>query len=124
MTTIAVLGTGKIGEALLSGLLDAGRSPDDLMFTERYPDRAAELEQTYRVRAVDNATAAGKADVLIVAVKPQDIDPLLADLAGLIRPSTSGGEPVRRAAHRALRAPASRRGASRAGDAEHSDAGR
>ncbi|MFZ0121194.1 MAG: pyrroline-5-carboxylate reductase [Pseudonocardiaceae bacterium] len=88
MTTIAVLGTGKIGEALLSGLLDAGRSPDDLMFTERYPDRAAELEQTYRVRAVDAATAAGKADVLIVAVKPQDIDPLLAELAGLIRPNT------------------------------------
>jgi pyrroline-5-carboxylate reductase len=88
MTTIAVLGTGKIGEALLSGLLDAGRSPDDLMFTERYPDRAAELEQTYRVRAVDTATAVGKADVLIVAVKPQDIDPLLAELAGLIRPST------------------------------------
>lgn len=87
MTTIAVLGTGKIGEALLSGLLDAGRSPDDLMFTERYPDRAAELEQTYRVRAVDTATAAGKADVLIVAVKPQDIDPLLAELAGLIRPN-------------------------------------
>ncbi len=88
MTTIAVLGTGKIGEALLSGLLDAGRSPDDLMFTERYPDRATELEQTYRVRAVDTATAAGKADVLIVAVKPQDIDPLLTELAGLIRPST------------------------------------
>jgi pyrroline-5-carboxylate reductase len=88
MTTIAVLGTGKIGEALLSGLLDAGRSPDDLMFTERYPDRAAELEQTYRVRAVDAATAAGKADVLIVAVKPQDIDPLLAEIAGLIRPNT------------------------------------
>ncbi len=87
MTTIAVLGTGKIGEALLSGLLDAGRNPDDLMFTERYPDRAAELEQTYRVRAVDTATAAGKADVLIVAVKPQDIDPLLAELAGLIRPN-------------------------------------
>jgi pyrroline-5-carboxylate reductase len=87
MTTIAVLGTGKIGEALLSGLLDAGRSPDDLMFTERYPDRAAELEQTYRVRAVDTATAAGKADVLVVAVKPQDIEPLLAELAGLIRPN-------------------------------------
>jgi pyrroline-5-carboxylate reductase len=88
MTTIAVLGTGKIGEAVLSGLLDAGRSPDDLMFTERYPDRAAELEHTYRVRAVDTATAAGKAEVLIVAVKPQDIDPLLAELAGLIRPNT------------------------------------
>ena len=88
MTTIAVLGAGKIGEALLSGLLHAGRSPDDLMFTERYPDRAAQLEQTYQVRAVDTATAARKADVLVVAVKPQDIDPLLAQLAELVSPDT------------------------------------
>lgn len=88
MTTIAILGAGKIGEALLSGLLHAGRSPDDLMFTERHPDRAAQLEQTYRVRVVDTATAAGKANVLVVAVKPQDIDPLLAQLAGLLGPDT------------------------------------
>ena len=84
MTAIAVLGAGQIGEALLSGLLSAGRNPDDLMFTERYPDRAAMLEQTYGVRAVDTATAARKADVLVVAVKPQDIDPLLAELAALV----------------------------------------
>ncbi|MPZ64770.1 MAG: pyrroline-5-carboxylate reductase [Pseudonocardiaceae bacterium] len=84
MTTIAVLGAGKIGEALLSGLLAAGRSADDLMLTERYPERAAQLEQTYAVRAVDIATAAREAGVLVVAVKPQDIDPLLAELAGLI----------------------------------------
>jgi pyrroline-5-carboxylate reductase len=51
MTTIAVLGAGKIGEALLSGFLNAGRSPKDLMFTERYPERAAQLERTYQVRA-------------------------------------------------------------------------
>ncbi|HEX2291504.1 MAG TPA: NAD(P)-binding domain-containing protein, partial [Pseudonocardiaceae bacterium] len=88
MTTIAILGAGKIGEALLSGMLRAGRSPDNLMLTERYPERAAQLEETYRVRAVDTATAARKADVLVVAVKPQDIDPLLAELAGLIDPST------------------------------------
>ncbi|MGH3767366.1 MAG: pyrroline-5-carboxylate reductase [Pseudonocardiaceae bacterium] len=88
MTTIAVLGAGKIGEALLSGLLDAGRNTEDLMFTERYPERAAVLEQAYRVPAVDTATAARKADVLVVAVKPQDIDPLLAELAGLISSST------------------------------------
>lgn len=88
MSVIAVLGAGKIGEALLSGLLNAGCSPDDLMFTERYPERVAVLERTYRVRAVDTATAVRKADVLVVAVKPQDIDPLLAELAGLISPST------------------------------------
>lgn len=88
MTTIAVLGAGKIGEALLSGLLHGGRSPEDLMFTERYPDRAAQLEQTYRVAAVDTATAARKADVLVVAVKPQDIDPLLAELAEAVSSAT------------------------------------
>ncbi|MGH3991156.1 MAG: pyrroline-5-carboxylate reductase, partial [Pseudonocardiaceae bacterium] len=88
MTTIAVLGAGKIGEALLSGLLDAGRSPDDLLFTERYPDRAVALEKTYGVRAVDTATAVREASVLVVAVKPQDIDPLLAELAAVIGPAT------------------------------------
>jgi pyrroline-5-carboxylate reductase len=88
MTTIAVLGAGKIGEALLSGLIDAGRSPGELMLTERYPDRAAQLEQTYGVRAVDTAIAAREAEVLVVAVKPQDIEPLLAELAELIKPDT------------------------------------
>jgi len=88
MTTIAVLGAGKIGEALLSGVIDAGRSIDDLMFTERYPDRAAQLQKTYGVRAVDTATAAREADVLVIAVKPQDIDPLLAELTGVIGPGT------------------------------------
>ena len=43
MTRIAVLGAGKIGEALLTGLLAAGRSPADLAFTERHPERAREL---------------------------------------------------------------------------------
>ncbi|MDQ3905396.1 MAG: pyrroline-5-carboxylate reductase [Actinomycetota bacterium] len=88
MTTIAVLGAGKIGEALLSGLLNGGRSPDELMFTERYGDRAAQLEQAYGIRAVDTATAARKADVLVVAVKPQDIEPLLVELAELVSSAT------------------------------------
>jgi pyrroline-5-carboxylate reductase len=88
MTTIAILGAGKIGEAMLSGQLTAGRPPGSLMFTERYPERAAELEQRYGVRAVDVATAAVEADVLIVAVKPQDIEPLLDDLAHTITAGT------------------------------------
>ncbi|AOS61302.1 pyrroline-5-carboxylate reductase [Actinoalloteichus hymeniacidonis] len=84
MTKIAVLGAGKIGEALLSGLLSAGRSAADLLFTERYPQRAVELTETYGVQAADVATAAARSDVLVVAVKPQDIDPLLAELAPVL----------------------------------------
>jgi pyrroline-5-carboxylate reductase len=78
---LAVLGAGKIGEALLSGLLTGGRRPDELMFTERHPERSAELTTRYGVRAVDVATAAKEAGVLVVAVKPQDIEPLLDELA-------------------------------------------
>lgn len=85
---IAVLGAGKIGEALLSGLLSGGRPADDLCFTERYQERAAELTKRYGVRAVDTVTAAREADVLVVAVKPQDIEPLLDELAPVITPDT------------------------------------
>ena len=85
---IAVLGAGKIGEALLSGLLHSGRPVEELMFSERHTDRAAELTSRYGIRAVDVVTAAKDADVIIVAVKPQDIDPLLDELAPAISPPT------------------------------------
>ncbi|SHE49391.1 pyrroline-5-carboxylate reductase [Streptoalloteichus hindustanus] len=88
MTTIAVLGAGKIGEALLSGLLQAGRAPDRLLFTERHPERSAELSRRYGIRGTDVATAAAEADVLVVAVKPQDIEPLLTELAPAVGPGT------------------------------------
>jgi pyrroline-5-carboxylate reductase len=88
MTRIAVLGAGKIGEALLAGLLAAGRSPADLVFTERHPERAAELTGRLGVAAVDVPGAAAHAEIVVVAVKPQDIVPVLTDLAAVIRPGT------------------------------------
>lgn len=35
--TVAILGAGKLGEALLSGLLRAGHEPGDLVVTARRP---------------------------------------------------------------------------------------
>ena len=88
MTTIAILGAGKIGEALLSGLLAAGRPADSIVFTERYPARVEELTSTYGVRGVETDEAVRIADVLVVAVKPQDIEPLLVSIADDFRPGT------------------------------------
>ncbi|WP_285501305.1 pyrroline-5-carboxylate reductase [Actinokineospora sp. NBRC 105648] len=85
---IAVLGAGKIGEALLSGLLHGGRQAEQLLFTERSAERAAQLTATYGIRGVDVPTAAKSADVLVVAVKPQDIEPLLDDLAPAVTADT------------------------------------
>lgn len=88
MTTIAILGAGKIGEALLSGLISAGRSPETLQFSERADDRAAELTARYGVRATTPGAAAAENDVLIVSVKPQDIDALIDQIAPTIAPGT------------------------------------
>ena len=88
MTRIAGLGAGKIGEALLAGLLGAGRAPGELAFTERHPERAAELSERLGVRAVDVAGAAAHAEIVVIAVKPQDIVPVLTELAAAIAPGT------------------------------------
>jgi pyrroline-5-carboxylate reductase len=79
--TIAILGAGKMGEALLSGLLRAGRQPTDLVFTERHADRTKLLEERYGIRGVGTAQAADEADTLLVAVKPQEMGALLEELA-------------------------------------------
>lgn len=83
---IAVLGTGKIGEALLSGMLRGGRKPSDLLVTTRRAERAEELYRRYGVTAVDNATAARTADTLILTVKPQDMAALLEELGPHVTP--------------------------------------
>jgi pyrroline-5-carboxylate reductase len=82
--TVAILGTGKLGEALLSGLLRGGHAPDDLLATTRRPERADELNARYRVSVVSNAEAAKEADVLVLAVKPQDMGTLLAEIGPLL----------------------------------------
>lgn len=88
MTRIAVLGAGKIGEALLAGLLAAGRPAADLVFTERHPERARELTDRHGVAAVEIPAAAEHAEVVVIAVKPQDIGPVLDELAAVLRPGT------------------------------------
>ena len=87
MSRLAVLGAGKIGEALLSGLLRAGRPVEDMTVVVRRAERAKELEERYGVRAVPAAEAAG-ADVLLVTVKPQDIEGLVSELAPHVQRSS------------------------------------
>ncbi|MCX4664596.1 pyrroline-5-carboxylate reductase [Streptomyces sp. SID4919] len=78
---VAVLGTGKIGEALLSGVIRSGWPPADLFITARRPERAEELRVRHGVVPVTNQEAAKQADTLILTVKPQDMGALLDELA-------------------------------------------
>jgi pyrroline-5-carboxylate reductase len=90
MTThgqVAILGAGVMGETLLSGLLRAGRRPEELVITERREERAAELRERYGVDVVTNIEAATKADTLVLVVKPQDMPDLLAEISPAVRSS-------------------------------------
>ena len=78
---IAILGAGKMGEALISGLLRAGRNPADVVVVVRRPARGAELRETYGVAALSAADAAKTAGTLVITVKPQDMSALLDEIA-------------------------------------------
>jgi pyrroline-5-carboxylate reductase len=84
MDTVAILGGGKIGEALLSGLLRGERGAADVVVSEKHPERAAYLADTYGVQVTDVAPAVKLAGTLLIAVKPQDIDTLLREVAEAI----------------------------------------
>ena len=86
MGTVAIFGAGVMGETLLSGLVRAGRSVDDLVITERRPERVAELREKYGVRILDNTEAAETADTLVLVVKPQDMAGLLEEISDHVRP--------------------------------------
>jgi pyrroline-5-carboxylate reductase len=82
---IAILGAGKMGEALASGLLRAGVvTPEEIVAAARRSDRAEQLRNEYGIEVVSAAQAAAKAQTLVIAVKPQDMDALLAEICAVV----------------------------------------
>ena len=85
---VAVLGLGKIGSILLEGLLEAGLPPGNAVATVRHPERAQTLGGKHPVPVgTDNRAALRGADVIIVAVKPQNVRELLEEIRGDVTPS-------------------------------------
>ncbi|MFN8034941.1 MAG: pyrroline-5-carboxylate reductase [Acidimicrobiia bacterium] len=80
MTHLALLGGGRMGEALLGGLLDSGFEAESIAVAEVDAERRRVLEERWKgVRVVPSAAwAVGDADVVVVAVKPGDVPGVLA----------------------------------------------
>jgi pyrroline-5-carboxylate reductase len=86
---IAVLGAGQMGEALISGLLRAGVvAPADIIAAARRSARADQLAEAYCIEVLSAAEAAGRADTLVITVKPQDMGALLAEISPKIAAGT------------------------------------
>ena len=87
--TVAVLGGGVMGEALLSALLAGGWPASDVEVADQSTARLAELTERYGVRTGDsNADAAQRADVVLLAVKPNVVPAVLGQIATAMRGGT------------------------------------
>lgn len=68
----AFLGGGKMAEGIIQAMLRGGTaSAEDIAVAEKVPERAKYLQKTYGV-AIAESSAAAKAPVVFVAVRPQD----------------------------------------------------
>lgn len=75
--SIAVVGVGTMGEAVLAGLVHSGH---EVRAGVRRPERAAELKEKYGVVAGSPAEVVEGAEVVVLGVKPYDIVPLVQAL--------------------------------------------
>lgn len=82
---LSLIGAGAMGEALLTGWLASGHPADDITIVEPVATRSAELEARHGVRAVA-VTDAGASDVIVLAVKPHQVDGVLGELSTTLKP--------------------------------------
>jgi pyrroline-5-carboxylate reductase len=80
---IAILGGGNLGQALARGIVASGQCrPEEVILTRRQPERLeAFAADGYRVGS-DNAAAVRAADTVILAVQPQQLLDILAEING------------------------------------------
>lgn len=81
MSRIAIVGGGSMGEALLAGILRAGRPVKDIVVAERAAARADHLARTYSVRIAPIDQALENAAFVILAVKPGDVESVVGEIA-------------------------------------------
>ena len=76
---LAVVGTGKLGEALLSSILGAQLIPvNQVVATDAEAPRADYIAHKYGVKTVtDNVKAVAGADLIMICVKPQQVADVL-----------------------------------------------
>ncbi len=83
---IAILGAGVMGSTLLSAFIRAGHSAADLTISDKVEARREEIAAIHGVPAAEPALAARGSSVVILAVKPQDMRTLLAEIGDIVEP--------------------------------------
>ena len=81
LPSVGIIGFGNMGEALAAGLLKTAPSPSLFIFEHQAEAKAKALVQ-YKLPVVSSLTELlQKAEILVIAVKPQDLSPVVLKLA-------------------------------------------
>ncbi len=85
---IAVLGAGKLGEALITGMIEAGIvSKKQFIATAAHKERLGILKKKLDVEAtLSNGEAVRKSHLVLVCVKPQTVEEVLRQVADDLTP--------------------------------------
>jgi pyrroline-5-carboxylate reductase len=87
--TLAVIGGGRMGEAIIGGLVAAeAYAPASITVAEPSASRRETLVAAHGVRAVVDGREALPADTVLLAVKPQVMDEVVRSLATALTPGT------------------------------------
>lgn len=83
---LVIIGGGRMGGAIIDGLVSSGAyAADAVVVVEPNAHRRGELVTAYGVRSVDRAAdALDGAEMVVLAVKPQAIDDVVREIAGVV----------------------------------------
>jgi len=84
MYKIGVIGGGNMGEAIIAG----SRGRFSVLVNEKDKKRQAYLRRNYKIRSHSFSEVGRKADAVILAVKPQDIEEALKGLKAVLKKNT------------------------------------
>jgi len=87
---IAFIGGGNMASSMAGGLLARGWDPADIRVSDPLPDSQTRFRDRGIAATADNAAAAAEADVVIFAVKPQQMRSVCRELA----PSLASRRPL------------------------------
>jgi pyrroline-5-carboxylate reductase len=84
---LGILGVGKIGEALVSGLIGKGLAPAAVSGSVKTEDSARRAAERLGISVTtDSASVVARADVVVIATKPQAVEGVLAIIDPVVKP--------------------------------------
>lgn len=87
MKSVGIIGLGRMGRCMLQGLLTSSKlGKGDILFTTRHDDTAKKAEGELAItRAANNRKLVESCEVVILAVKPQNVGEVLSEIAGVVK---------------------------------------